>query len=167
MFGKAQAVCRQFLSFLESNQSIGQGIDSTSVFEWLDENIGGQLQIVQLSPSSGAAKAADALPMQVHVFVVKDDQAVSSQTSGRDYQLFVIVLDENNKPIPGAKVDYVVEYVDRRETHAMPLPTNADGIVSTHFHVDLLPTYQMVKVGVLVNTAEQQKNAGTAFWGGY
>jgi hypothetical protein len=25
----------------------------------------------------------------------------------------------------------------------------------------------MVKVGVLVNSNEQQKNAGTAFWGGY
>ena len=167
LLGEAEGICQEFLRFIESNRVTGQTGNSISMFEWLDENLGGQLQVVDLQQSSASLQSANMQPLQVHVFVVKDDQSIASQSTGRAYELFVIVLDQKNNPVPGAKVDYVVEYVDHRETHSMPQLTNTDGIVSTQFHVDLLPNYQMVKVGVLVNSKEQQKNAGAAFWGGY
>lgn len=166
-FGDAQDVCRRFLKFIEANRAPGQKGISSTVFDWLDDNVGSQLQIVDLQQSSASANAEQSAAFQVHVFVVKDDKPLTNQTAGREYQLYVIVLDKENQPVPGAKIDYVVEYVDHRETNSIPQPTNADGIAFTRFRVDMLPTYQMVEVGVLVNANKQRQNAGTAFWGGY
>lgn len=157
-------VCFEFREFFDNYGGLAQFGFPTSEFEiynnrivqytqyarleWHDERPRGQEVVladlgsiyfdisgedpVKLQPLKDLPLAPERIK-QIHIraFTIK-----SSIVSG-DRMLYVIVTDQNRRPIPGSTIDFVIKYPDGHEQNLiMRNTTNEAGILFTNFKVD-------------------------------
>lgn len=187
------AVCYAFLNFFDTNGGINQfgypisGLEDhdgrivqyfqKARFEWHPENQPGQWVTVSnlgfnyfhhrgedpklLSPElNEIIPSLSVLELHPRAFVKS-----SILTSGEKQKIFVIVQDQNYRPVPNAKVEFKVTWPDGKFKSYMANDTNEVGVSTLDFEVGFSsPGIANIEVSVSFNTLEEQTRTSFHIW---